>query len=246
MQAKIEFVREQLKHISDPCNYMPLSASFTPTFTAGAPGGAAPGGVGNQSSNNTITTPASVYTCSLFEDNYLYPQLDYRVDLSKVSAAINDLSVQIGRHILNASILNNNNNNNIINTTTNTTTTTTTTNDQDQVSPSRLAALQLSSSPTPVPAAAARIPKFESELESDVIMDGIVSTGVLYDGVFWLQPATKSANEFELLESAHKLRRVQMRVNLYLDEVSKHVRRKLIGDETWQTYAELNEKPQSE
>lgn len=240
MQAKIECARDQLKHISDPCNYMPLSASFTPTFTAGPGGtGAGPNSAAlNQSSNNTITTPASVYTCSLFEDNYLYPQLDYRVDLSKVSAAINDLSVQIGRHILNASILNNNNNNN-------NTTTTTTTNDQDQVSPSRFAALQLPSPPSAAPAAA-RIPKFESELERDVVMDGVVSTGVLYDGVFWLQPATKSTNEFELLESTHKLRRVQMRVNLYLDEVSKHVRRKLIGDETWQTYAELNEKPQSE
>lgn len=82
-------------------------------------------------------------------------------------------------------------------------------------------------------------------MEVDTILDVIVSTGILTDGYFWIQPAGRSTNEFEVLEAANKLKRVQLRVGQYLDEVSKYVRRKRIGDDSWSTYAELNRIPQS-
>lgn len=192
------------------------SSSSTSSSTGAAP---VPPATPLNQSNNTLTTPASVMSCSLFEDNYLYPQLDYRVDLSKISAAINDLSVQIGR--LGA-----------------------------MTSDAAEAAARNPTNPTQAVVVTQAQPKFnitkfENDLERGVVLDAIVSTGILHDGMFWMQPATRSSNEFELLESAHKLKRVQLRVNLYLDEVSKYVRRKRIGDDAWATYAEMGQIPKS-
>lgn len=191
MQAQIEWTRDQLKHISDPSNYMPMTNAGQSTTPL------------NQS--NTITTPVSVYSCSLFDDNYLYPQLEYRVDLSKISVAINDLTVQIGRQ----------------------------TCDETTGSEAR-----------GQPSAGSSMARFDMDLNAGLVLDALVSTGVLYDGLFWLQPAGRSSNEHELIENVHKLKRVQQRVSIYLDEVSKHVRRKRIGDDTWNTYAELGLIPQ--
>jgi hypothetical protein len=147
--------------------------------------------------SGNIGTPASVYSCSLFGDNFLYPQLDYYVDLGRLRLAINDLNVQIGKA-----------------------------NASDDES-SEWVNYQTS-----------------MELEKDTILDCLVSTGILYDGYFWLQPAAKSSNEFEHLESTQKLKKIQQKVNHYIDELSKHVRRKRIGDESWQTFAEANRTPQ--
>jgi hypothetical protein len=193
LQAQLDSIGKELKHMSNRCHY-------TPPQTA--------------SMNQSALTPASVYTYSLFDDNYLYPNVDYHVDVDKIFSAIDNLSVSFfSGAMTNRSMM-----------------LMTPVDEDAEVNHNRSTVMTMVSGET---------------LEPGIVLDVIVSTGVSPDGFFWVQPARRSQNEFELLDNAHKMKRNHQRANLYIDEVCKYVRLKRIGEDSWRTYAELKRFPES-
>lgn len=67
----------------------------------------------------------------------------------------------------------------------------------------------------------------------------MITSGIANEGSFWLQLNFK--NDELQLDPQHN----NNKINLFIEEISKFVRKKRIGDRSWQTYAEANRLPEA-
>lgn len=71
----------------------------------------------------------------------------------------------------------------------------------------------------------------------------MITSGISNEGSFWLQLNFKN-DELELDPNHQVDRNNNNKINLFIEEISKYVRKKRIGDKSWQTYAEANRLPE--
>lgn len=181
------------------------------------------------STTNPITvTAASVINsisncsnnCSLFIDNNLYPQFNYFIDMSKLIADIDALQVQISS-------------------------TSTQQNNFNRMSliPNENASIQSSD--------------LFYDYSSETSYYCKVTSRLSNDGSFWIKVLCAHSDIGDLDENNNNLddydsttsskRRHVVKcldkTNVFIEEVSKYVRRKRIGDKSWQTYSEAKREP---
>ncbi len=88
--------------------------------------------------------------------------------------------------------------------------------------------------------------------KGDACIDCEVKSVITNEGVFWLQliscddihfqSAGTTAAKSSLVET-WSLKEIKQKLNLFIEEINKYVRRKRIGDSQWSTYAELEREP---
>jgi hypothetical protein len=87
--------------------------------------------------------------------------------------------------------------------------------------------------------------------KSDKCLDCEVKSGITNDGIFWLQLISCDDVHFRATTAVHshqfddinRLKNNKQKLNLFIEEINKYVRRKRIGDTQWLTYAELEREP---
>ena len=87
--------------------------------------------------------------------------------------------------------------------------------------------------------------------KSDKCLDCEVKSGITNDGIFWLQLISCDDVHFRATTVVHshqfddnnRLHNNKQKLNLFIEEINKYVRRKRIGDTQWLTYAELEREP---
>jgi hypothetical protein len=90
--------------------------------------------------------------------------------------------------------------------------------------------------------------------KSNTCLDCEVKSGISTEGVFWLQliscddvhfqsAGTTATTTKSGLEETCRLKENKQKLNFFIEEINKYVRRKRIGDSQWSTYAELEREP---
>lgn len=87
---------------------------------------------------------------------------------------------------------------------------------------------------------------FNLSLDSNLSLNANILSSLSNDGTFWLQIVALDNTVFDCESSEwfkYKFKKDELKLNQFLEEISKFIRTKRICDKEWQTFAELNRMP---